>query len=45
LENEDVKVPSWLERKGAIGKVVRVPKREDVFEPISEQDIVEFYSR
>ena len=45
LENSDYKVPSWLERKAAMGKIGSVPKREDITEPISEQDIVEFYSR
>ncbi len=45
LKNEDIKVPLWLEKKAAVGKVARDPKREDINEPISEQDIVEFYSR
>ncbi len=44
-EDENVNIPGWLERKGAAGKVSRDPKREDIVEPISEQDIVEFYSR
>ena len=42
---EDVKIPAWLEKKAAVGKVAREVKREDILEPISEQDIVEFYSR
>ncbi|HKC04878.1 MAG TPA: 30S ribosomal protein S4, partial [Patescibacteria group bacterium] len=37
--------PEWLERKAAAGKMTRLPKREDIAEPITEQDIVEFYSR
>ncbi len=45
LQEEDVKSPAWLTRKGAAGKVVTLPKRDDVPEFISEQDIVEFYSR
>lgn len=45
LAKEDVKLPSWLERKGPVGKVKSKPKREDITEPINEQDIVEFYSR
>ena len=45
LENEQFKVPSWLKRKAAVGKIDATPKREDIIEPISEQDIVEFYSR
>ena len=45
LEIKDFKLPSWLERKAAVGKVSGEPKREDITEPVSEQDIVEFYSR
>lgn len=44
-KDEDVKIPSWLEKKAVVGKVAREVKREDILEPISEQDIVEFYSR
>lgn len=42
---EEIKVPAWLKRKAAAGKVVRMPKREDIVEPFTETDIVEFYSR
>lgn len=45
LENDDKKIPSWLKKKAAAGNVASMPKREDISEPISEQDIVEFYSR
>jgi small subunit ribosomal protein S4 len=45
LEEKNVKYPAWLKRKGPIGQVARLPKREDIVEPISEQDIVEYYSR
>ncbi|HUC94893.1 MAG TPA: 30S ribosomal protein S4 [Candidatus Saccharimonadales bacterium] len=45
IEKKDAKLPAWLERKALVGKVSALPKREDVTEPISEQDIVEFYSR
>ena len=45
LSIKNPKVPEWLERKAAVGKVKREPKREDIIEPIVEQDIVEFYSR
>lgn len=45
LEIKDFKFPSWLERKAAVGRVKGLPKREDIVEPVSEQDIVEFYSR
>jgi small subunit ribosomal protein S4 len=44
LASENENVPSWLTRKAAAGKVNEF-KREDVLEPISEHDIIEFYSR
>ena len=45
LKEKDPQIPLWLKRKGAAGKVVRMPVRDDVAEPIFEQDIIEFYSR
>lgn len=45
ISDKGYKVPAWLERKVAVGKVVREVKSEDVKEPLSMQDIVEFYSR
>lgn len=54
LENSNIKkvvniesynVPTWLERKAIIGKINSDPKRSDITEIVSEQDIVEFYSR
>lgn len=38
-------LPEWLERKATIGKVLRIPKREEMEQSIDEQLIVEFYSR
>ncbi len=45
LEDKDFKPPAWLKRRAAVGKIDRIPEREDIVEPISEQDVVEFYSR
>ncbi len=48
LESKDqTVVPSWLmlDREKFIGKVVRLPKREDITIPIQEQLIVELYSK
>ncbi|MAG59567.1 30S ribosomal protein S4 [Candidatus Woesebacteria bacterium] len=45
LSGKGTKPVSWLERKVAVGKIKSLPSREEVVEPISEQDIVEFYSR
>lgn len=38
-------VPPWLERQGASGRVVQLPRRADVEVPIHEERIVAFYSR
>lgn len=40
-------VPAWLEldRENFRGKVLRLPKREEIDTPVQEQLIVEFYSR
>lgn len=45
LEISDSQVPAWLERKAAVGRVKNMPGKADVLEPISEHDIIEFYSR
>ena len=45
VKEGDIKPPVWLKKKGGAGKVVRNPVREDVTEPIEDQDIIEFYSR
>lgn len=42
---DDRSVPEWLERKAMVGKVVRYPNREEMEPSISEQLIVEYYSR
>lgn len=43
-KGEDI-LPSWLSRKGAVGKVVHLPQRDEIVIPVNEQVIVEFYSR
>lgn len=45
LEEKSPNLPSWLTRKGPVGKIVRLPKREDIVDDINEQLIIEFYSR
>lgn len=45
LKKKDDTVPAWLQRKAAAGNVKRLPNRDDVPEPFTEQDIIEFYSR
>lgn len=38
-------LPEWLERKATVGKVLRIPAREEMEQAVDEQLIVEFYSR
>ena len=45
LDDKTFRAPSWIERKGPVGKVVRIPERADIGEDINEQLIVEHYSR
>jgi small subunit ribosomal protein S4 len=45
LADKSSNIVSWLERKGPVGKIVRLPIREDIQEDINEQLIIEFYSR
>lgn len=45
IEDKTVQVPAWVERKGPVGKVLRLPIRTDVTDDINEQLIIEFYSR
>src|SRR5690348_7903667 len=45
LEDKTMKFPEWLDRKGPVVKVLRMPVRADVTEDIVEQLIVEHYSR
>ncbi len=44
LESDSEKA-AWLERKNAIGKIARLPERDDISEGIEEQLVVEYYSR
>ncbi|OGE64160.1 30S ribosomal protein S4 [Candidatus Daviesbacteria bacterium RIFCSPLOWO2_02_FULL_36_8] len=38
-------LPEWLERSATVGKVLRIPNREEMEQSVDEQLIVEFYSR
>ncbi len=38
-------LPEWLERKATIGRVLRIPTRDEMEQSIDEQLIVEYYSR
>jgi small subunit ribosomal protein S4 len=45
LEDKSIILPDWLERKAAVGKVVKLPIRGELDLDVNEQLIVEFYSR
>lgn len=38
-------LPGWLQRKGAVGRLSRLPGREEVDVDIDEQLVIEYYSR
>lgn len=42
---EDLTLPEWLERQATVGKVLRMPARDEMEQSIDEQLIVEYYSR
>jgi small subunit ribosomal protein S4 len=41
----DSPLPAWLQRKATVGKILRLPERDEMETQISEQLIVEYYSR
>lgn len=45
LSEKKGKIPDWLKFKAAIGKMVRLPEREEIEADINEHLIVGFYSR
>ncbi|MDP3954792.1 MAG: 30S ribosomal protein S4 [bacterium] len=38
-------IPSWLERKAVVGKLKRIPKRDEIDIDANEQAVVEYYSK
>jgi small subunit ribosomal protein S4 len=45
LSNKDLIIPNWLERKGAVGKLIGEPISEEVERQINLRLVIEFYSR
>lgn len=41
----DSTLPEWLDRKATVGKVLRMPTRDEMEQAVNERLIVEFYSR
>jgi len=44
-EKKDLKLFSWLGKQATVGKILALPKREDIDMEIDERLIVEYYSR
>lgn len=42
---EALTLPEWLERHATVGKVLRIPERDEMEQAVNEQLIVEYYSR
>jgi len=45
LADKEKTIPTWLEKKAAVGRMKRLPKREEVEADVDENLVVEFYSR
>ncbi|MBI2009806.1 MAG: 30S ribosomal protein S4 [Candidatus Chisholmbacteria bacterium] len=45
LASQKPVVPKWLARKAAVGKISRLPQRDDITVDVNEQLIIEYYSR
>jgi len=45
LFEEKTEIASFLEKKGPIGKLKRLPKADDIMPPFSTRQIIEYYSR
>ncbi|RJR16079.1 30S ribosomal protein S4 [Candidatus Microgenomates bacterium] len=45
LEDKNPVVPQWLDRKSGVAKILKIPERQDIEADITEQLIVEYYSR
>ena len=44
-EAEEGKIPEFLVKKGFQGKLLRLPVKEDIANPVNYQLVIEFYSR
>lgn len=45
MEDKKYQPPEWLKRQGPVGKVLRLPEKDDLKINIDEQLITEYYSR
>lgn len=45
LDSAEGKLPSYLEKKAAAGRLIKIPSREEIPTEVNEQLIIEYYSR
>lgn len=45
MSDKSQKTPDWLKKKAVVGKMVRLPEREEIDADVDESLIIEFYSR
>lgn len=45
INNKDIILPSWLEKKAVIGRLISNPTNEEISKQINLRLIIEFYSR
>ncbi len=45
LDNKDIILPSWLEKKATVGKLIKEPTQEVIEKLINLRLIIEYYSR
>jgi len=45
LDEPEAKIPDYFERKAAVGRLARIPNRDDIPTEVNEQLIIEYYSR
>ncbi|MBI3366518.1 30S ribosomal protein S4 [Candidatus Roizmanbacteria bacterium] len=45
LTNKDIIIPSWLERKATVGKLVAEPTSDEIANQVNLRLVIEYYSR
>lgn len=45
LEAAEIKTPPYMERQATVGRLIKVPSREEIPIDVNEQLIIEYYSR
>lgn len=45
LSNKDIIIPSWLEKKAIIGKLIAEPTNEEIIKQVNLRLVIEYYSR